>query len=85
EGWTADGGAVQKAREGLKEGAGASGTPSCCTLQEVVGGGSTTPMQCLNPAVQKERRAGQTGSQRRRLVLDAAAETPRRLNAESEA
>lgn len=28
-----------KAREGFKKGAGASGTPSCCTLWEAVGGG----------------------------------------------
>lgn len=38
-GWPADEGAVLKDREGFKEGAGASGTPSCCTLQEAVGGG----------------------------------------------
>lgn len=39
EGWTADEGAVLKARKGFKEGAGASGTPSCYVLQEAVGGG----------------------------------------------
>lgn len=33
-GWPADEGAVLKAREGFLKGAGASGTPSCCSLQE---------------------------------------------------
>lgn len=31
-----EGGRLLTAREGFKEGAGASGTPSCCTLQEAV-------------------------------------------------
>lgn len=38
-GWPADEGAALKAREGFLKGAGASGTPSCCCLQEAVGGG----------------------------------------------